>query len=30
VSHGCVRLGDDVMRWLVVRIGSGTPVTITH
>jgi hypothetical protein len=29
VSHGCVRLADDVMRWLVVRIGSGTPVTIT-
>jgi lipoprotein-anchoring transpeptidase ErfK/SrfK len=28
-SHGCVRLADDVMRWLVVRIGPGTPVTIT-
>jgi lipoprotein-anchoring transpeptidase ErfK/SrfK len=28
-SHGCVRLADDVMRWLVVRIGAGTPVTIT-
>ena len=30
VSHGCIRLADDVMRWLVVRIGPGTPVTITH
>lgn len=29
VSHGCIRLADDVMRWLVVRIGPGTPVTIT-
>jgi lipoprotein-anchoring transpeptidase ErfK/SrfK len=29
VSHGCIRLGDAVMRWLVVRIGPGTPVTIT-
>jgi len=31
VSHGCVRLADDVMRWLVVRmrIGPGVPVTIT-
>jgi lipoprotein-anchoring transpeptidase ErfK/SrfK len=29
VSHGCIRLGDDVMRWLVVRIGPGTPVTVT-
>lgn len=29
VSHGCVRLGDDMMRWLVVRIGPGVPVTIT-
>lgn len=28
VSHGCVRLADDTMRWLVVRIGPGTPVTI--
>ncbi len=28
-SHGCIRLGDAVMRWLVVRIGPGTPVTIT-
>ena len=29
VSHGCVRLGNDTMRWLVVRIGPGVPVTIT-
>ncbi len=28
VSHGCVRLADDAMRWLVVRIGPGVPVTI--
>lgn len=28
VSHGCIRLDDAVMRWLVVRIGTGTPVTI--
>ncbi len=28
VSHGCIRLADSVMRWLVVRIGPGTPVTI--
>ena len=29
VSHGCVRLADSAMRWLVVRIGPGVPVTIT-
>ena len=29
-SHGCVRLTDAAMRWLVVRIGPGTPVTIGH
>jgi lipoprotein-anchoring transpeptidase ErfK/SrfK len=29
VSHGCVRLDNDVMRWLVIRIGPGVPVTIT-
>jgi lipoprotein-anchoring transpeptidase ErfK/SrfK len=29
-SHGCVRLGNAVMRWLVSRIGPGVPVTITH
>ena len=30
VSHGCVRLDDAAMRWLVTRIGPGVPVTITH
>ena len=30
VSHGCVRLGNDTMRWLAVRIGPGVPVTITR
>ncbi len=30
VSHGCVRLGNDMMRWLVARIGPGAPVTITN
>jgi len=29
VSHGCVRLGNNMMRWLVTRIGTGAPVTIT-
>jgi len=28
-SHGCVRLDNDAMRWLAVRIGPGAPVTIT-
>jgi len=28
VSHGCVRLASDAMRWLVLRIGPGVPVTI--
>ncbi len=28
VSHGCVRLAATAMRWLVVRIGPGVPVTI--
>lgn len=28
VSHGCVRLADGAMRWLVGRVGAGTPVTI--
>jgi lipoprotein-anchoring transpeptidase ErfK/SrfK len=27
-SHGCVRLDNDAMRWLVIRIGPGVPVTI--
>ena len=30
VSHGCVRLDNKMMRWLVVRLGAGTPVTITR
>ena len=29
VSHGCVRLSNGTMRWLVVRISPGVPVTIT-
>jgi lipoprotein-anchoring transpeptidase ErfK/SrfK len=28
-SHGCVRLDNGAIRWLVVRIGPGVPVTIT-
>jgi lipoprotein-anchoring transpeptidase ErfK/SrfK len=28
VSHGCVRLTNSAMRWLVARIGRGDPVTI--
>ncbi len=27
-SHGCVRLDNDAMRWLVARVGAGAPVTI--
>jgi lipoprotein-anchoring transpeptidase ErfK/SrfK len=27
-SHGCVRLDNSAMRWLVARIGPGVPVTI--
>jgi lipoprotein-anchoring transpeptidase ErfK/SrfK len=27
-SHGCVRLADSSMRWLVFRVGPGVPVTI--
>ncbi len=30
VSHGCVRLDNSAIRWLVARIGPGTPVTITR
>lgn len=32
VSHGCVRLADSAMRWLVQagRVGPGVPVTITR
>jgi lipoprotein-anchoring transpeptidase ErfK/SrfK len=29
-SNGCVRLDDAAMRWLVLRIAPGTPVTITR
>jgi lipoprotein-anchoring transpeptidase ErfK/SrfK len=29
-SHGCVRLDDDAMRWLVLPVGPGVPVTITR
>src|SRR5207237_28514 len=29
VSHGCVRLDDAAMEWLVERVGAGTPVAIT-
>ena len=28
-SHGCVRLDNSMMRWLVLHIGPGVPVTIT-
>jgi lipoprotein-anchoring transpeptidase ErfK/SrfK len=28
VSHGCVRLADSAMLWLVGRIGAGVPVTV--
>lgn len=30
VSHGCVRLANNTMRWLAARIGPGVPVTITN
>lgn len=29
VSHGCIRLANGAMHWLVLRLGPGTPVTIT-
>jgi lipoprotein-anchoring transpeptidase ErfK/SrfK len=29
VSHGCLRLHNQAMRWLVFHVGIGTPVTIT-
>ena len=29
VSHGCIRLDNAAMRWLVTRAGPGVPVTIT-
>ena len=28
VSHGCVRLDNSTMHWLVLRIGPGVPVTV--
>ena len=28
VSHGCVRLDTDAIRWLAERIGPGVPVTV--
>jgi lipoprotein-anchoring transpeptidase ErfK/SrfK len=28
VSHGCIRIDDGTLRWLVARIGPGVPVTI--
>jgi lipoprotein-anchoring transpeptidase ErfK/SrfK len=28
-SHGCVRLGDQDLRWMVARIAPGVPVEIT-
>jgi lipoprotein-anchoring transpeptidase ErfK/SrfK len=28
-SHGCIRLDDAAIDWLVGRVGAGTPVTIT-
>ena len=30
VSHGCVRLATDDLRWLVARVSGGVPVTITR
>ncbi len=30
VSHGCVRLSNAMLGWLVHRIGPGVPVTITR
>jgi lipoprotein-anchoring transpeptidase ErfK/SrfK len=30
VSHGCVRLANGAMRWLVRRIGPGVPVTVVR
>ncbi len=29
-SHGCVRLANDTMQWLVLRIGPGVPVMIRN
>ena len=30
VSHGCVRVDTSTIRWLVARIGPGTPVTVQN
>ena len=30
VSHGCLRLANATMRWLVLRVGPGVPVTVTR
>jgi lipoprotein-anchoring transpeptidase ErfK/SrfK len=29
VSHGCIRLSAQALRWIASRIGTGVPVTIT-
>jgi lipoprotein-anchoring transpeptidase ErfK/SrfK len=29
-SHGCIRLTNAAMRWLVFRVAPGTPVTVTR
>lgn len=29
ISHGCIRLADQSIRWLAARIEPGVPVTIT-
>lgn len=28
ISHGCIRVRNRDSRWLALRLGSGTPVTI--
>jgi lipoprotein-anchoring transpeptidase ErfK/SrfK len=30
VSHGCVRLANGKISWLVARVGPGVPVDITR
>lgn len=30
VSHGCIRVAASTIRWLVARIGPGTPVTVRN
>jgi lipoprotein-anchoring transpeptidase ErfK/SrfK len=29
-SHGCIRLADSAITWLVTRIGQGVPITISN